>query len=178
MPVFQALPPRLVAAMEMSEYGQRFTAASRTVLHPSLRSNEMSDRSSKQVVQDAWRAFASRDPLRIAAAFTEQAQWLAPEGNATALALNYTNHMVGREAIVRFLTEEFPKLFVSDVSVEFKGMYVDADTVIVEERMRATLSNGRSYDNDYCFFFTLSGDRISFVREYMDTQRGAKCIFG
>jgi len=103
---------------------------------------------------------------------------LAPEGNATALALNYTNHMVGRDSIVRFLTQEFPKLFVSDVSVEFKGMYADGNTVIVEERMRATLSNGGSYDNDYCFFFTLSGDRISFVREYMDTQRGAKCIFG
>lgn len=86
--------------------------------------------------------------------------------------------MVGREAIVRFIAEEFPKLFVSDVSVDFKGIYADGDTVIVEERMCATLSNGRRYDNDYCFFFTLSGDRISFVREYMDTQRGAKCIFG
>ena len=169
---------RLAAPMEMSGYGQRFTAASHTVSHPKLRSNEMSDRSSIQVIQDAWRAFASRDPLRIAAAFTEHAEWLAPEGNATAIALNYTNHMVGRDSIVRFLTQEFPKLFVSDVSVEFKGMYADGNTVIVEERMRATLSNGGSYDNDYCFFFALSGDRISFVREYMDTQRGAKCIFG
>jgi hypothetical protein len=44
--------------------------------------------------------------------------------------------------------------------------------------MQAMLSSGRSYDNDYCFIFTLSGDRISFVREYMDTQRGAQCIFG
>jgi len=142
------------------------------------RANEMSDQSRKQVVQDAWRAFASRDPLRIAAAFTEEVEWLAPEGNATALALNGTNHMVGREAVVRFLTEEFPKLFVSNVSVEFKGIYADRDTVILEEHMSATLANGRNYENDYCFIFTLSGDRISFVREYMDTQRGAKCIFG
>ena len=138
----------------------------------------MNDRSGKQVVQDAWRAFASRDPIRIAAVLTEEVEWVAPEGNATALALNYASHMVGREAVVRFLTEAFPKLFVSDVSVEFKGCYADGDTVILEERMRATLANGRSYDNDYCFIFTLAGDRISFVREYMDTQRGAKCIFG
>lgn len=138
----------------------------------------MSDRSGKQVVQDAWRAFASRDPARIAAVFTEQAEWLAPEGNATALALGYTNHMIGRDAIVRFLTEEFPKLFVSDVSVEFLGIYADGETVIVRERMHATLANGRSYENDYCFFFTLSGERISLVLEYMDTQRGARCIFG
>jgi uncharacterized protein len=136
------------------------------------------NRSSKQVVQDAWRAFASRDAARIATVFTEHAEWLAPEGNATAVALNYANHMVGRQAIVHFLTEEFPKLFVSDVSVEFKGIYAEGATVILEERMRARLSNGRIYDNDYCFVFTLSGDQISFVREHMDTQRGAKCIFG
>jgi len=138
----------------------------------------MSSRSSKQIVQDAWRTFASRDPIQISAVFTEHAEWLAPAGNATAAALKHTNHMIGREAIVRFLTEEFPKLFVSDISVEFTGMYADGDKVIVEERMRATLSNGRIYDNEYCFIFSLSGDRISFVREYMDTQRGANCIFG
>lgn len=138
----------------------------------------MSARSSKQVIQDAWRAFASRDPTRIAAVFTEQAEWLAPEGNATAVALKHTNHMIGRDAIVRFLTEEFPKLFVNDVSVEIEGIYADGQTVILQERMRATLLNGRSYDNDYCFLFTVSGEQISFVREYMDTQRGAKCVFG
>jgi uncharacterized protein len=132
----------------------------------------------KQVVQEAWRAFASRDPVRIAAVFTERVEWVAPEGNATARALGHTSHMVGRDVVVRFLTQEFPKLFVDDVSVEFKGIYADGDTVILEERMRARLANGRTYDNDYCFIFTLSGDRISFVREHMDTQRGARCIFG
>jgi len=70
--------------------------------------------------------------------FTEDAQWLAPPANATALALRGSHHMVGRDAIVRFSTVDFPKLFVRDVS----------------------------------------GGRIAFVREYMDTQRGAQCIFG
>ena len=32
-------------------------------------------------------AFASRDEQRIAAAFSDDAEWLAPKGNATALAL-------------------------------------------------------------------------------------------
>lgn len=138
----------------------------------------MNARSSKQVVKEAWRAFASRDPSRIAAVFTEQVEWVAPEGNATARALDHPSHMIGREAVVRFLTVEFPKLFVSDISIEFKGLYAEGNTVILEERMRATLAGGRPYDNDYCFVFTLAGDRISFVREYMDTARGARCIFG
>ena len=66
----------------------------------------------------------------------------------------------------------------SDLSVEFRGIYCDGHTVILEERMQATLANGRRYDNNYCFFFELTDGRISKVREYMDTQKGRECIFG
>lgn len=132
----------------------------------------------KQIVIDAWKAFASRDAQRIAPFFTEDAEWLAPEGNATALAMNHTNHMNGREMIANFIAKEVPKLFVADVSVDFRGIYSDGQTVIVEERMQATLANGRKYDNEYCFIFLLADGKISKVREYMDTQRGKECIFG
>jgi len=138
----------------------------------------MTARTSKDIVVDAWRAFASRDAARIANYFTSDAQWLAPEGNATAIALNCTHHMVGRDAIVHFLTAAFPKLFVADVSVEFGSIHADVETVVVEERMQATLANGRRYDNAYCFVFVLEGERIARVREYMDTKRGWACIFG
>jgi ketosteroid isomerase-like protein len=49
--------------------------------------------------------------------------------------------------------------------------------VVVEERMRATLPGGKPYENDYCFVFVLSGDRIKLVREYMDTRKGWQMIF-
>lgn len=138
----------------------------------------MTNRTSKTVVTDAWRAFASRDPARISACFTEQAEWIAPVANATATALGITNHMVGRDAIVRFLCEDFPRLFVANVSVDFRGIYSEGNVVIVEETMKATLSNGRQYENEYCFVFSVLGEQISGVREYMDTQRGARCVFG
>lgn len=138
----------------------------------------MTARTSKDIVVDAWRAFASHDPARIAACFTPDAQWLAPEGNATAVALDYTHHMIGRDAIVHFLTVAFPTLFVADVSVEFLGIYADGQTVVVEERMQATLPSGRHYNNAYCFVFVLEGERIALVREYMDTTRGWACVFG
>lgn len=138
----------------------------------------MTARTSKDIVLDAWRAFASRDAARIADCFTSDAQWLAPEGNATTIALNCTHHMVGRDAIVHFLTAAFPKLFVADVAVEFGSIHADGETVVVEERMQATLANGRRYDNAYCFVFVLEGERIARVREYMDTKRGWACIFG
>ncbi len=40
--------------------------------------------------------------------------------------------------------------------------------------MQATLAHGGHYDNDYCFIFELENGLIERVREYMDTQRGAR----
>lgn len=138
----------------------------------------MTPEQNKRTVSDAWKAFASHDAARIAAWFTEDAEWLAPQRNATALALGIPDHMIGQRAIVHFLAEMFPKLFVSDVTVDFRSRYCEGDTVIVELRIQAMLANGRKYDNDYCFIFELRDGRIARMREYMDTQKGHACIFG
>lgn len=133
----------------------------------------------KNAVMAAWRAFASRDPARIAACLAPDAQWLAPADNATAVALRYTHHMVGRDSIVRFIVEEFPRLFVRDVRVDFGDVLCEGNKVVVQERMQAELANGRHYVNDYCFIFELDASyRIRRVREYMDTRAGHEMIFG
>lgn len=127
----------------------------------------------------AWRAFASRDRARIEACLAPDAEWLAPPGNATAMALRYTHHMIGRESIVRFIVDEFPRLFVSGVRVEFGNVLCDGNKVVVEERMEAQLANGRRYVNEYCFIFELDASyRIRRVREYMDTRAGHAMVFG
>ena len=138
----------------------------------------MTSDANRNAVIAAWQAFASRDAGRIAAAFTDDAEWLAPEGNATALATNFTNHMIGKAEIARFIAVEFGKLFASEVSIEFKGVHAAGDMVVVEERMRATLADGGRYDNDYCFVFELENGLIRRVREYMDTAKGQRMIFG
>jgi ketosteroid isomerase-like protein len=130
--------------------------------------------SSRQLVVQAWEAFATRDPGRVRAVFAADAEWLAPPGNATALALGGSHHLVGRDRIVQFLTSEFGRVFVAGVSIDFRGIYADGDTVIVEVRMQATLAHGGHYDNDYCFIFELEDGLIKRVREYMDTRRGAR----
>jgi ketosteroid isomerase-like protein len=133
---------------------------------------------SKRAVIAARDAFASRDPQRISAVFAEDAEWIAPMRNATALATGFTDHMVGPSQIARFIAFEFGTLFSSDVKVEFRGVYAEDDIVIVEERMQARLSNGNHYDNDYCFVFEVEDGLIKRVREYMDTAKGHRMIFG
>jgi hypothetical protein len=133
---------------------------------------------SRVIVQTAWQAFASHDADRIAAVFTEDAEWLAPPGNATAVALDVPSHMVGRKAIAHFLAEDFTRLFVRDVAVTFRGFHADGERVIVEETMTATLADGNHYTNDYCLVFELRDGLIHRVREYLDTARGHRMIFG
>ncbi|MFI6734230.1 nuclear transport factor 2 family protein [Nonomuraea sp. NPDC050451] len=132
----------------------------------------MSAASNKQLVIDAWQVFATRDADQVRDVFAPDAEWLAPADNATSRAIDGTHHLVGRDRIVRFLTEEFSTVFVDNVSIEFGGFYADGDTVIVEMRLQATLAHGGHYDNEYCFVFELESGLIKRVREYMDTQRG------
>ncbi|MFE7116549.1 nuclear transport factor 2 family protein [Streptomyces sp. NPDC057654] len=130
------------------------------------------------IIHNAFQAFASCDPGRIAAVLTEDAEWLSPPDNATAAALKTTHYMVGREAIVRFFAEDFPRLFVRDLNVAFHGSHADGERVTVEATMTATLVNGNHYSNDYCFVVELRDGLIHRVREYVDTARGYRMIFG
>ncbi|MFI6173327.1 nuclear transport factor 2 family protein [Nocardia sp. NPDC051052] len=135
-------------------------------------------RDNKAVVRNAWKAFATHDFDAISACFTEDAEWLAPPNNATAAFLDGPSHLIGRAVIADFLAHGFPKLFVKDVAIAFRGFYADGDCVIVEETMSATLINGNAYENDYCLIFELRDGLIHRVREYMDTARGHRMIFG
>jgi ketosteroid isomerase-like protein len=138
----------------------------------------MNSEANKQAAIAAWQAFRTRDPETIAAAFTEDAEWLAPANNATAVALNGPWHIIGRDQIARMFGTEVRKLFVADVSAEFRGFYADGDIVVIEQRLRATLATGNAYENDYCFILELEDGLIGRVREYMDTAKGNRMVFG
>ncbi|HEX2561669.1 nuclear transport factor 2 family protein [Phenylobacterium sp.] len=137
----------------------------------------MSPADSKALVVDAWKTFATRDPEAIARCFAPDAEWIAQAGNATAVALEMTHHIVGREVIAAFLAEGFREL-LRDAQVQFTAIHADENRVVVEETTRATLPGGAPYENDYCFVFELEGGRIRRVREYMDTLRGWRQVFG
>jgi len=131
----------------------------------------------KEIVIEAWKIFKTRDFQRIADLFAEDAEWIAPKGNATAVALSVTNHMVGKEAIANFLSAGVHRLF-KDMCIEFHTIVADGNTVVVEETTSAILPDRKVYKNDYCFFFVLQQGKITQVREYMDTYKGHQIIFG
>jgi ketosteroid isomerase-like protein len=138
----------------------------------------MNSEANKQAAIAAWQAFRTRDPEKIAAVFTQDAEWLAPAHNATAVALNGPWHLIGRDQIARIFATEIRKLFVADVAAEIRGFYADGNVVVIEQRLRATLANGNAYDNDYCFVLELENGLIRRVREYMDTAKGNRMVLG
>ncbi|HWW88970.1 MAG TPA: nuclear transport factor 2 family protein [Vicinamibacterales bacterium] len=146
-----------------------------------LRADEMTFTvaSPKEVVVAAWRTFSTRDPSRIEACFTKDAVWLVPFRNATALALgDHETRGMDRQQIAHFIANDFGRIFVADVKVDVLRLFGDGDVVILEQRTRATLANGRSYCNDYCFIIKVRDGRIALIREYMDTLSGFRQVFG
>jgi ketosteroid isomerase-like protein len=125
-----------------------------------------------------WRSFSSRDAAKIEPFFSENAVWIAPQDNATAKFLGERSGMSGRARIVRFILEQFPKVFARDVKLDFKGVYGDGETVVVELVLSATIANGRPYKNDYCFIHVLRDGKVAEIREFMDTYNGHRMIYG
>ncbi len=134
---------------------------------------------SREAAANVWKAFASRDPETIRAVLTEDAAWIAPERNATQVALGLAPDLLEtREGIVAFLVHHFRKLFPEGAQFEFTKVVSEGDTVVFEQRMTGTTINGRTYDNRYCWIFEMDGTRARRIHEYMDTFGGYRMIFG
>jgi uncharacterized protein len=131
----------------------------------------------KQFVLDSYRAFGAREKKQIASFFAPEAEWIVPEDNATVLALGQTSGFVGRDAIVKYLTEDLARLF-SNAKTAVVSVIADSEHVVVEQRYEARLCNGRFYKMTFCFVFAVRDRLIREVRAYFDTSLGFKQIFG
>jgi len=77
----------------------------------------------------------------------------------------------GRRAIIEdFLRPVREGLFEpGDPKVEVVRMIGEGDWVVAETVGRGKLRNGNTYENSYVFVAQVSGERVTFLREYMDT---------
>ena len=84
----------------------------------------------KQIVLNAWQTFRTRDANLIAAVFAPDAEWIAPARNATAVALDHTDHMISAEAIARFISTEMHRLF-SEIDIAFRAVHADGNSGVI-----------------------------------------------
>jgi uncharacterized protein len=139
----------------------------------------------KESAAGVWKAFASHDPETIRAVLTEDATWIAPQRNATQVALGFAVDMLeSRDGIIAFLVGHFRKLFPQGVQTEFTKVIAEGDTVVFEQRMTGPTINGRSYDNRYCWIFEMnwlacaSNSRVhGYIRRIRDDLRRGRSAF-
>lgn len=142
---------------------------------------------SKQIVLALYSAYQSRDAEKISDLLHDEVVWIAPAGNATQVGLGLGQpedagpprgaNDLARDAIIAFMAYNFANFF-RGVKNELRSVVADADLVVVEHRLSATLPNGRSYVNDYCFVYEVRDCKVWRIREYMDTRGGWMQVFG
>jgi len=142
---------------------------------------------SKPTVLALYSAYASRDAERISSLLHDDVVWTAPAGNATQVALGLGRpedagsprgaNDLNREAIVAFMAYNFTRFF-GGVENSFRTVVAEDEVVVIEHRLSATLPNGRSYVNDYCFVYEVHNGKVWRIREYMDTRGGWAQVFG
>jgi uncharacterized protein len=126
----------------------------------------------KEVAREFFVRFSSGDISGATDLLSDDATWWLPgKAGEKPTAGLYTK-------------EEITKLFLrmmdqleDGLRIDVKNTLAERDMIAVEAESRGTLTNGRSYNNDYLFLMRVTNDRIVEVRENNDTQHAYNVWF-
>jgi ketosteroid isomerase-like protein len=101
----------------------------------------------------------------VHALLTEDAAWV-PQARDMPGAGEYR----GRDVIVETFLRPIRSLFAAGSPTNrILTMASNGSLVLVETLGTGNLQDGRPYDNRYAWAFEIRGDRISMIREYLDS---------
>lgn len=132
----------------------------------------MSAEQNKEMVKATWLAFGKGDLKTAFANMADNVSWLIP-GNIPGVS----GVKRGKDEITKFasgITGVFPE----GLQTEITRAHATDDAVILELTNRGKVSNGKSYENEYCFVFELENGKIRRIREYVDTLKAKETLFG
>jgi ketosteroid isomerase-like protein len=117
----------------------------------------------KQLVQTIMDALAraERQPLFDAMADEVSWRWMGVS--------SWSKTFQGKEQVVGQLFGGVEETLTS-FSVDVHHIVDDGEHVVVEHTGHNTTPDGRRYDNNYCWVFSIRNGLIQEIREYMDTQ--------
>ncbi len=126
----------------------------------------------KEFVTKTWTTFLSGDAKAVSANFSDNVSWLVP-GNMPGVS----GVRRGKDEIFKIISGA-AAVFPEGLQCQVNKAFADGDTVILELTNRGKVSNGKLYDNEYCFVFELENGKIRRIREYLDTQKAKEIILG
>lgn len=131
----------------------------------------MNNEQKKTLVTETWTAFGKGDLKTAFGNMSDNVSWVVPGTTPNVSGLKR-----GKDEILKFMSG-VGSIFPEGLNSEIKKTFCDGDTVIIELTNRGKVSNGKSYENEYCFIFELEGDKIRRIREYVDTQKAKEILF-
>ncbi len=132
----------------------------------------MSAEQNKEMVKAAWIAFGKGDLPTAFNHMADNVSWLIP-GNIPGVS----GVKRGKDEIMKF-AGGVGALFPEGLQTEITRAHATDDAVILELTNRGKVSNGKSYENEYCFVFELENGKIRRIREYVDTLKAKETLFG
>jgi ketosteroid isomerase-like protein len=116
-----------------------------------------------------FRALLSQDLTALAEAVTEDVVYEMPFTEAGAIEPAINRRFAGKKEFIDFWTNAFPNFpkrhEPTDVEVSITS---DGSRLFLEQRGNFTLSDGRSYRNQYVFRLTISKGKVCHIREYFN----------
>lgn len=131
----------------------------------------MSIEENKDVVRQFLAKFGNSDADGLIDSLTDDATWWIG-GKAGDLPQAGEKTKAGISAVLRGIGAKIP----GGIDMRIRGMIGEGDKVAAEVEAHGEITNGRIYNNEYHFLFTVQDGRISAVKEYHDTLH-LKTIF-
>lgn len=119
-------------------------------------------------------AVCAGDAEGLRALLADDLRWRVPKGAIPP----YGGVHEGAEAVIDMMLGAVGASFVDGSQrFEVRTTLIGEDVVCKETEMTAEGVDGRSYRNDYTFFFVFRDERIAEIREHVDTRYAAE-FFG
>ena len=75
----------------------------------------------------------------------------------------------GKRQVIDLLLTPLNARFAEPYRARAQRIIAEDDHVVVESRGAVTTTDGKAYNNAYCFIFRLAGGKVREITEYMDT---------
>ncbi|MCM6775356.1 nuclear transport factor 2 family protein [Nocardia sp. CDC159] len=124
----------------------------------------------KQLMQTVFAELAQGRPARLFEIMADDCRW-------TVIGTTpWSGHHAGRQAIDDFV-EMVDRRFTGRITSTADRFIAEGEYVVVQFHGHATTTEGRPYNNTYCWVCRLIDGKLRQITEYADTQLAMTTLF-
>ncbi len=131
----------------------------------------MSAEKNKQIVVDAYSAVNRGDIETYLSCLADDVQYTFFGSH------RFGRTFTGKQDLIENLFIPIAEHLDGGIKIHITNVISEADQVVLEVQGEAVTKQGNPYNNLYCLIIKLKANKISVIREYMDTDL-TKSIFG